>query len=89
VWGRPGNRSLYHDGLKKELNKMFGISPSQLLFFIVGLGVFMASISLYLGRRKTETPILVSVIGFFTAFIPPFALIYLLILVFKRDLPKV
>ena len=76
-------------GLKKELNKMFGISPSQLLFFIVGLGVFMASISLYLGRRKTETPILVSVIGFFTAFIPPFALIYLLILVFKRDLPKV
>jgi hypothetical protein len=67
---------------------MFGISPTQLLLFIVGLGVFMASISFYLGRRKTETPILVAVIGFFTAFIPPVALIYLLILLFKRDLPK-
>ena len=67
---------------------MFGVSPTQLLFFIVGFGVFMASISLYLGRRKTETPILVAVIGFFTAFIPPVALIYLLILLFKRDLQK-
>jgi hypothetical protein len=81
----PLNRAL---GLKKELNKMIGISPIQLLFIIIVFGGFMASISLYLGRRKTETPILVSVIGFFTAFIPPIALIYLIILVFKRDLPK-
>ena len=67
---------------------MTGIGPAHLLFLIIVFGGFMASISLYLGRRKTETPRLVSVIGFFTAFIPPIALIYLIILVLKRDLPK-
>ncbi|WP_199612134.1 hypothetical protein [Flocculibacter collagenilyticus] len=65
-----------------------GISSTQLSYFVIGLGIFMAAISFYLGRRKTETPILVSVIGFFTAIIPPIAFIYLLILLFKRDLPK-
>ncbi len=67
---------------------MMGISPTQLMFLIVGLTTFMTIVSFYLGRRKTETPILVAVIGFFTAFIPPIAFIYLLILVFKRDIPK-
>ncbi|GAA6186422.1 hypothetical protein [Aliiglaciecola sp. NS0011-25] len=53
---------------------------------IVVLALFMAVICYYLGRRKTETPFLVSLIGFFTAIIPPIALIYLIVLVFKRDL---
>jgi len=65
------------------------INATLLAEFVIGLAVFMAAICFYLGRRKTETPILVSVIGFFTAVIPPIALIYLLILVFKRDLPAV
>jgi ABC-type molybdate transport system permease subunit len=55
--------------------------------FVIGLAVFMAAICYYLGRRKSETPVLVSIIGFFTAVFPPLALVYLLILVFKRDLP--
>ncbi|GAB5382098.1 MAG: hypothetical protein Alis3KO_36110 [Aliiglaciecola sp.] len=57
------------------------------LIAVLGLAVFMAAICFYLGKRKTETPILVSAIGFFTAIIPPVALIYLIVLVLKRDLP--
>lgn len=57
------------------------------LTLVTGLAIFMAAICFYLGKRKTETPIIVSVIGFFTAIIPPIALIYLIVLVIKRDLP--
>ncbi|WJG08911.1 hypothetical protein [Aliiglaciecola sp. LCG003] len=57
--------------------------------FIMILAVFMAAFSFYLGKRKTETPILTSVIGFFTAIIPPVAIIFLIVLVFKRDIEPV
>lgn len=52
---------------------------------IIVLAVFMAGICYYLGKRKTETPFVAALIGFFTAMIPPIALIYLIVLVFKRD----
>lgn len=64
------------------------INVSILSGFIIGLAIFMAIVSYYLGRRKTETPILVAAIGCFTAFIPPVALVYLIILVFKRDISQ-
>ncbi len=41
-----------------------------------------------LAKRKTETPILATVIGFFTAFIPPISMIYIIILVLKNDVVK-
>ena len=56
---------------------------------VVLLAVLMPIMSYYLGKRKTETPIFAAVIGLFTAFIPPLALIYLIVLVLKPDLkPK-
>ena len=57
--------------------------------FVIGLALFMTAICYYLGKRKTETPVLVSIIGFFTAIFPPFALVYLITLVLKRDLKSV
>lgn len=54
---------------------------------VVILAIFMAAFCYFFGKRKTTTPIVTSVIGFFTAFIPPLALIYLIALVLKDDLP--
>jgi len=41
-----------------------GIDAAHMVYFVIGLAIFMAVISFYLGRRKIETPILAAVIGF-------------------------
>ncbi len=51
--------------------------------------VLIATILTYLlAKRKTETPILATVIGFFAAFVPPISMIYIIILVLKNDVAK-
>lgn len=58
--------------------------------FVIALAIAMAIVGYYLGKRKTTTPVLTSVVAFFTAFIPPLALIFLIVLIVKNDvLPKV
>jgi len=42
-------------------------------------------LSYYLGKRKTQTPKLATLIGLILAFIPPLALIYVAALVIKND----
>ena len=49
------------------------------------LAFIMAFVCFYLGKRKTQTPILASIIGFFSALIRPLALVYLIVLVCKKD----
>lgn len=61
----------------------------QLIGFIVFLFIpIFGCISFYLCKRKTQTPILGTIVGIFLAFIPPLALIYIAVLVLKNDLPK-
>jgi hypothetical protein len=43
-------------------------------------------ISYRLGKRKTTTPVIITVIGGLLAIIPLFALIYIAILALKKDL---
>ncbi len=51
--------------------------------------VLIATILTYmLAKRKTETPILATIIGFIAAFIPPISIIYIIILVLKNDVAK-
>jgi hypothetical protein len=57
--------------------------------FIMVLAVIMAVVCFYLGKRKTQTPVLASIIGFFTALIPPLAIIYLIVLVVKKDVNEI
>lgn len=45
----------------------------------------MGALSYYLGRRKTQTPILAGLLGVALCIIPPFALIYLVVLILKKD----
>ncbi len=60
----------------------------QIIAFLAfpALAITTALVSYYLGKRKTETPKVVAAIGFFSAIIPPLALIYLMVLVFKKDI---
>lgn len=51
------------------------------LFTAVVAGI----LSFYLGKRKTQTPILATIIGVILSFIPPLALVYLAALVLKND----
>jgi len=48
--------------------------------------IIVAFISFNLGKRKTTTPILASILGFFSGLLPPLALIYLIVLVLKKDI---
>ncbi|MEH6482250.1 MULTISPECIES: hypothetical protein [Pseudoalteromonas] len=54
--------------------------------FIIILAIVMAALGFFLGKRKTQTPVLASIIGFFSALVPPLALVYLIVLVCKKDI---
>lgn len=57
----------------------------QLIFV---LAIVMAVVGFYLGKRKTQTPFLVSVLGFVSVLVPPLALIFLIVLVLKNDVQQ-
>ena len=56
--------------------------------FVFFLAIVLAFAGYYLGKRKTTTPKLIAVIGFFSALIPPLGLIFIMVLALKKDLPK-
>ncbi|EGN74813.1 hypothetical protein A28LD_1829 [Idiomarina sp. A28L] len=53
--------------------------------FLFFCGVVIGLIGYCLGRRKTQTPFLAGVLGFFLGLIPIFGIIYLVILMLKND----
>ncbi|MBG22580.1 MAG: hypothetical protein CMF22_03855 [Idiomarinaceae bacterium] len=55
---------------------------------IIILAIVFAVVGFYLGKRKTETPVVVSILAFFSALMPPIGLIFLMVLAFKKDLPS-
>lgn len=55
---------------------------------IIILAVIFAIVGFYLGKRKTETPILVSILALLSALMPPIGLIFLIVLALKKDLPS-
>jgi len=57
----------------------------QVLFL---LALFGASVCLLLGRRKTQRPFLMAALGGVLAVMPPLFVIYLLLLLLKKDLPE-
>ncbi|WP_299788928.1 hypothetical protein [uncultured Shewanella sp.] len=65
------------------------INASVMGQVILFTAVISGILSFYLGKRKTQTPILATVIGVILSFIPPLALIYLAALVLKNDVNQV
>lgn len=53
--------------------------------FIFIFALIMGAVCYYLGRRKTQTPVLASLLGVMLSILPPFGLVYLVVLVFKKD----
>lgn len=53
--------------------------------FLLICGVVFGIVSYYLGRRKTQTPVLTGVLGFVLSLIPIFGIIYVIVLVLKMD----
>ena len=48
-------------------------------------GLVIGIVSYYLGRRKTQTPVIAGVLGFVLGLIPIFGIIYLIVLMLKKD----
>ncbi|MBB1342208.1 hypothetical protein H5158_11220 [Pseudoalteromonas sp. SR45-6] len=57
-----------------------------LVFIVIVCIPFFTWISYRLGKRKTTTPVIVTVIGGLLAIIPIFGLIYIAVLALKNDL---
>ena len=64
---------------------MMNINGTLLGELIALLALIMAGVCYYLGRRKTQTPILAGFLGAVLTLIPPLGLIYLVVLVLKKD----
>ena len=61
------------------------INATLLGEFIALFTLIMGAVCYYLGRRKTQTPVLAGLLGVVLSIIPPFALVYLVVLVLKKD----
>ncbi|MDR6982663.1 hypothetical protein J2X32_001281 [Rheinheimera pacifica] len=61
------------------------INATLLGEFIALFALIMGAVCYYLGLRKTQTPILAGLLGVVLSIIPPFGLVYLVVLVLKKD----
>lgn len=61
------------------------INATLLGEFIALFALIMGAICYYLGRRKTQTPVLAGLLGVVLSIIPPLGLVYLAVLVLKND----
>jgi hypothetical protein len=52
---------------------------------ILVFALIMGAVCYYLGRRKTTTPVLAGLLGALLSLIPVFGLVYLVVLVLKKD----
>lgn len=55
--------------------------------FVFVIAIICAAVGYYLGRRKTQSPVIVAVVGFFCGLFPPFGAVFILVLALKKDLP--
>ncbi len=72
------------------VNKDIRMSVNATLFgqLLLVFAVLIAAVSFYLGRRKTQTPVLAALLGGLLALVPPLGLLYLAVLMLRRDLAK-
>ena len=56
-----------------------------ILLIVCLFAAFVTTCAYRLGQTKTNNPRAAAFIGFFLSFLPPFALIYLVVLLLKND----
>jgi RsiW-degrading membrane proteinase PrsW (M82 family) len=54
--------------------------------FVIIFALIMGVLCYYLGRRKSKNPVLAALLGAVLSLIPLFGLVYLMVLLFKKDL---
>lgn len=54
--------------------------------FVIIFALIMGALCYYLGRRKTQNPVLAALLGVVLSLMPLFGLVYLMALLFKKDL---
>lgn len=64
---------------------MMGLNATIFGQIILLLAIIMAFLGYYLGKRKTQTPILTTVVAVISAFVPPLAILFLMALLLKND----
>jgi len=64
------------------------INATLLGQFIFVFAMILTFAGYYFGKRKTQTPKMMAAIGFVSAFVPPLGVIFLMVMAFKKDLPK-
>jgi hypothetical protein len=62
------------------------INATVLGQFIIIFALFVGVLSYYLGRRKTQTPVIACLFGIVLSVVPPFGLVYLIVLLLKNDI---
>ncbi|MEJ2442818.1 MAG: hypothetical protein P8Y42_05060 [Exilibacterium sp.] len=62
------------------------INISLLGPFIFVFAILIGIVSYYLGCRKTETPVLAALLGVIFSIVPVFGLVYVVVLMYKRDI---
>jgi len=55
---------------------------------IIVFAIIISSLSYYLARNKTKSPVKYAITGFISSLIPPLGLIFIFVLSFKSELPK-
>ena len=60
-----------------------GTLLGQIMFL---LALIMGAVCYYLGRRKTQNPVIAGFLGGVLTLIPPLGFIYLAVLVLKKDI---
>jgi len=56
--------------------------------FAFALAIVCALVGYFVGRRKSNSPVLLAVVGFFCGLIPPLGAIFIIIIALKKDLPN-
>ena len=64
---------------------MLSLNATLLGQVVAVLMVIMAITGYYLGKRKTQTPVLTTIIAIVSSLLPPLALLFLMALVLKND----
>jgi EamA domain-containing membrane protein RarD len=62
----------------------YAFAPYFALLYIAFI-LSMGGMCYYLGRRKTQTPVLAGILGTMLSIMPPLGLVYLAVLVLKND----
>lgn len=57
-----------------------------IIFVIIIFAIVIGNLSYSLGKRKTNRPKIIAIVGILLSLIPPLALIYLAILALKKDI---